>query len=360
MAQSILEFKHKSLNYIIININNITKCAKEIADSLTNGIQINSNINLKNRNEIKQHVESIQMLAFELIKHYDTFNEFLPCTLNFVDIQNINIFLKFMWLNPLIMRNCMKDDSKWKVHLVLLRILLTHKFRTKKECIDLILTISSSMVYWKKKHIKFLIECGYANALCSFFRKIYLEQHESLNVLILLLNMTKLVWLFCMPQEPGFSKLYNYAMQWTKHLHFVLFRYIDECPLCEITKKNSKIQKKCKKLHQMIRKLRQELNIIAFSCLSQSQKTENDNISIIHQENQHFSFSKVLQMSRENRIISLKICGNKKCKKIQDLNLKICKKCKLIYYCSRYCQKIDWKYKHRKFCDELSNKMELN
>ena len=78
------------------------------------------------------------------------------------------------------------------------------------------------------------------------------------------------------------------------------------------------------------------------------------------QECQHISFSELLEISHENRIISLKMCGNEKCNKIQNANMKICKKCKLTYYCSRYCQKVDWKCKHRNCCDELFEKMKLN
>ena len=41
---------------------------------------------------------------------------------------------------------------------------------------------------------------------------------------------------------------------------------------------------------------------------------------------------------------------NKKIKK-GELDLIICKKCKLVYYCSKRCQKCDWnKYNHKLVC----------
>ena len=42
-------------------------------------------------------------------------------------------------------------------------------------------------------------------------------------------------------------------------------------------------------------------------------------------------------------------CKNCKIKPYQKA-LKLCKGCKNVYYCSRHCQKIDWKYKHRNNC----------
>ena len=34
---------------------------------------------------------------------------------------------------------------------------------------------------------------------------------------------------------------------------------------------------------------------------------------------------------------------------------KKCSGCRIMYYCSRYCQKKDWSYIHRKYCYELAN-----
>jgi len=52
-----------------------------------------------------------------------------------------------------------------------------------------------------------------------------------------------------------------------------------------------------------------------------------------------------------------KICRNSKCDKNnfdnQRLNLKLCARCKSVYYCSRECQKIDWNRFHRLHCDLL-------
>ena len=54
----------------------------------------------------------------------------------------------------------------------------------------------------------------------------------------------------------------------------------------------------------------------------------------------------------------IKACAYYKCKKIKcvknDVKMKICKGCKMIYYCSRKCQKRDWNSKHRTICSNLA------
>lgn len=45
----------------------------------------------------------------------------------------------------------------------------------------------------------------------------------------------------------------------------------------------------------------------------------------------------------------LRMCGNMKCKVVNEKMLK-CGKCKLFYYCSKECQKMDWKEFHKDDC----------
>lgn len=43
-------------------------------------------------------------------------------------------------------------------------------------------------------------------------------------------------------------------------------------------------------------------------------------------------------------------CDNKKSKQIKKLKFFKCKQCRMVYYCSRKCQKIDWVQHHRNIC----------
>ncbi len=44
---------------------------------------------------------------------------------------------------------------------------------------------------------------------------------------------------------------------------------------------------------------------------------------------------------------------------IQETRLKICRQCKMVYYCSRTCQKLDWKHRHRNECYYMYSKLKL-
>ena len=52
--------------------------------------------------------------------------------------------------------------------------------------------------------------------------------------------------------------------------------------------------------------------------------------------------------NRENYID----CMNEKCKK-KNVKLRLCKQCKMVYYCSRKCQKHHWKYLHKYQCKNM-------
>ncbi len=55
-------------------------------------------------------------------------------------------------------------------------------------------------------------------------------------------------------------------------------------------------------------------------------------------------------------VIALKECHNEKCKR-KDVKLRICRRCKAVYYCKKKCQKIDWG-RHKKDCFVLCDNFE--
>jgi len=336
MTQFMLTFNEKYKKSIVINKNNAHKYIHNIKNSLKNGIQMKCNIDLKKIDDIKQHDNVIQMLTLELLINDDILCTFSPTTI--IDIKNFNLILKLLWFNPLIMKKYMKNIEKWTKIYTILKFLLTDcKFRTTNECIDLILTITSSMIHLNMKHIKFLIDLDYGKAFCSFFRRIYLKQNKSPNVLILLTSITKIIWLHCMHDNKDNS--FIYIGQWIQDITFILFKYCNTCCWCELNRKNRKRQ--CEVFHEMTKRLHN--NLIETFISFKTKRLEFSN---------YFSLKKIFKSSQKNRIISLKICGNGKCKN-NNVRLKICKKCRVIYYCSRHCQKISWNNDHKKQCNEL-------
>ena len=80
----------------------------------------------------------------------------------------------------------------------------------------------------------------------------------------------------------------------------------------------------------------------------------------------HNNDSKKAEHTRFHVKSEIRICGNDKCKFITAVDktkkkerkrLKICENCKSMYYCSRKCQKIDWKKRHRFHCTTLRSSM---
>ena len=73
-----------------------------------------------------------------------------------------------------------------------------------------------------------------------------------------------------------------------------------------------------------------------------------------------FGELRFMQMKRKEMI---KVCGNKKCSKSKRIDnkvqFKICKRCKVFYFCSRKCQKIAWKVDHRKMCYKITQQLLL-
>ena len=48
----------------------------------------------------------------------------------------------------------------------------------------------------------------------------------------------------------------------------------------------------------------------------------------------------------------LRKCSYVKCKKMEESRVEfmVCSRCKLPCYCSRRCQKLDWKHEHKQKC----------
>lgn len=56
-----------------------------------------------------------------------------------------------------------------------------------------------------------------------------------------------------------------------------------------------------------------------------------------------------------NNVLMIKQCQNQKCM-TKNVRLKRCRKCKSVFYCSKQCQKMDWKINHKKKCQEFATR----
>eukprot|EP01083_Nonionella_stella_P060040 157014_1 len=73
----------------------------------------------------------------------------------------------------------------------------------------------------------------------------------------------------------------------------------------------------------------------------------------IHVQQHNIKHLKFKHINQVKQISQMQVrCNNtSKCSKThQDCYLKLCSKCKTVFYCSKKCQKYDWKYSHGRRC----------
>jgi len=349
----------KKPEILVINHFNKDECTETIETALNSGLLVKFNHDLQ-RN-IKQHFMIIQSISFGLIIN-NIIEGYFPLSLcdimntpycfKSVFIQNINVCFRMIWQNQLNMKSWMSDKQKYKLlFMFLLKLLKQHPKNMMKEFIDLILTIMNTNIYWTEKHFIWLIHHEFSGKFVVFLKYIYITRNmritrnnmELLSALCTaFLNTTKIFYMY---HYYNLQKNYTvYFDSWIKPI--TNNAALKSCKECK-SKKQSR-NNNCKNFHKNI--LHFHMRLAAFMMNFDGTNSINGSITISQ---------KCKIISKKYKIFSrIKLCANINCKqKDDDCKFKICKQCKLVYYCSKHCQKIHWKNTHKKNCKKLHDKM---
>ena len=305
-----------------------------IYQSINDGVFTTLNFAIKRRDKLKKNSILLQWIFGMIIKYKNhgiptriiqfTCNEWKK-----TDIHNMNVYLKLIWINPLVMRRWMEHPIKWQILLKLLRYMLRdYKFGSRKQGVNLILTLTSSVKYWSQTQLNFIIQYKFAEIFGNYLKYvIFQNQIDPQPIFITILNVTKAVRVLC-------SNRISFVSAWWKPLNTRLF-----------SKKVNNDMKSVKDTNYSIRLTTYRLKI----------KTEIHDFIYQNSFNeiQYSRISKTM-ISKKYFIDQIKKCSNDSCQIM--VRLKICKRCKSVYYCSRSCQKIDWKNIHSKQCMSLAIK----
>ena len=348
---------NKKVDTFVINGENMEGSIEMIKDALESGLLFKLDDNsIKN---IKQHFMIIQSISFGLIIN-SKIDGYFPLSasqilqkeegnyFSFVNIQNTNVCLKLIWQSRLILKQWMGDERKWRLVLVLLMNMLERNIHTvyiSNELIEFILTLMNTNIYWTKRHFIFLTNHHFPEIFMKFLKHIYITMSKQnkkppSTLYISLLNATKILYMYYYKQ-----KNYKLSMSsWMEQIKNVV--ELEICLDCEI--QNPNIDHLYVNWDKMI--------TIFFEHVVNFIKKYNKSNSRIGRIT---TLQKKKIISKKYDIFSkFALCGNINCINENKYDrLKICKGCMMIYYCSKHCQKVDWKNIHKKQCEKLFDKM---
>ena len=241
---------------------------------------------------------------------------------SFNEMVNYRVFLSAMFNNKLMVKRMMDNDGFAKQLISDFSLILKSNL-TKLSNIALLHIMTKSVNYWKIQHLQHALDINLDISIGLAYKQIYLvnvqiRKNISLNVILIW------IWIaFRNESMPLFSK-------W-----------------------------KCR--------MKKQLHIISHYRRYSSKKVDICHQSIVN-------FNDLCKASKATKYKSLKPsrfwyewrdCGYTFCKRYtrmsihqdagehQPVKMKICKGCKLIYYCNKSCQKRDWKHRHKVFCQKL-------
>ena len=257
-------------------------------------------------------------------------------------IGNIEFFLCILFQNRLIMKKILNNESKWKPLMVFWGRIISHNKVHYKKYSSLLYLIGRSQSFWEMEHFLFVIENKWETILfkanyAGFSIKLSLYRPKFSEVTYILLHNIKRTLMF---SDKSTKKSKQMWMLFQINLNY----------------EADKITKKCK---NNIKEENNDNNIHVNKLILMSwQKFIQDQIRLVPMMLESINPPRAIKMFMGPKN---KTCTYYKCNTLKlygcNIKMKVCKGCKLTYYCSRKCYKRDWNSKHRYECSQLSAKM---
>jgi len=329
----------KNSTKLCININNFIECSRQIFQAFQKFYFIKHNgINWKFIS--KQQEMLYQKISFQCLllfsESYDTdyFSFLLPKhdhedvdnNKNHIQVNNSLFMLKCLFRNKRIIYNWLNNTKKSVAVLSNLNYLMKSKHVISPKYTELIDLLTGTYIYWNCSHVLYLKKIGYLQSMAMALKTGYFRiNHLTSPNLLFIINHTIKCFYILLKVHQNHNQLPSFDI-------IELFEhYVDT-----IINKTKKTRKKQALINysEKVGCFKREIN--KFLLYYGKGKSDPSLRSIINKK-------------------MVKICGNIKCQKYNQFKckckkMKICKECKMIYYCSEKCQKYDWKYSHRNQC----------
>ena len=330
--------KKRSFN-LLMNYKHIKEKCNTLMKAFECNHKINDNINWNWKN--KQYGNLLQEIAFNCIILSKSYNVFLPklgdTKRNVMDeqiyINNHLFFLKLFFQNKRIVFMNMIQQNKWELFFICLNDLMNSKFIMSAKYTQLAQVLIRTFFYWTYEHMCFLIEHKFLQSISTALINGYFhKQQRDAKIRLMIDFILKIFYII--------DKMTNVDNNdWRFDIDFFLKHILIDDHKLEKTKRKICYNNYLRQI-QILR-----TTLFRWIICQRIGMRLTDPEFIQHLNTKLF-----------------KICANKKCKIYKNetnpsLRMKICKGCKVVYYCSYKCQKYDWKFSHKNQCNALNKKL---